>query len=172
MIIFSYKISDFVNNAQVLSMYKASSSFNFGKEESSDDTSLKAEDVSFLTKYLKSGVMVLANIISGYTKDLTNSKREVVIMDGEPVEFDVVYGNEPNSIVFRLNMPETFNEAILGPMDEAIKDALESYVLYRTAKLRAVEYLSYQEDYEQALGQVRNYINRRIKGVRRNYNLI
>lgn len=172
MIIFNYKITDFTNNAKVLSIYRASSSFDSGKENTVGDIVLKESDESFLKKYLKIGVMNIAQVVSGYTKDLTNSLGVLVEMVGEPVEFNVAYESVADSIVFRLNMPETFNLSILSPMDESIKDCLENYMLYRTSKLKGLDYLSYQEDYEQALGQIRTYINRRTKGTVRNYNLI
>lgn len=172
MIIFSYKISDFIGNAQVLSMYRASTAFNSGKDGIVDDTSLSGEDESLLKKYLKTGASFVAQAFSGYNKDLINKLRETVLMVGEPFEFDVTFETVENSIIFRVNMPETFNENGIPALDESIKDALENYMIFRTAKLRAIEYMSYQEDYESALGRVRTLIHRRTEGIRRSCNFI
>jgi hypothetical protein len=172
MIIFSYKISDFIANTQILSIYRASSAYNAGNEGVVYDTAISPEDESFMTKYLKAGASLVSQVISGYTKDLINKEGDTVLMVGQPFEFDVIYEMIEHSIVFRVNMPETFNQSVMPALDEAIKDALENYTLYRTAKLRAVEFASYQEDWETALGQVRTFIHRRTEGTRRSYKFI
>lgn len=172
MIIFNYKIEDFLNNAQVLSLYRSNSLLEKGSEHIVDDTAVSDEDETLLKKYLKAGASFIAQVISGYTKDLINSAGDTVPMEGEPFKFDVTYETVEHSIVFRLNMPETFNLSVLSTMDEAIKDTLENYVLWRVNEIKGTESASWKDSYETALGQVRNYINRRTQGTRRNYNLI
>jgi len=172
MIIFNYKISDFVNNAQILSLYRVNTLLDRGSENIVDDTAISDEDESISQKYLKAGCAIIAQAISGYTKDLLQSDGSIILMEGEPFEFDATYNTIQHSIVFRVNMPLNFNEAIIQSMDEAIKDALENYTIYRLAKIKGIDYMSYQEDWENSLGQIRTYINRRTTGTKRNYNLI
>jgi hypothetical protein len=172
MIIFNYKISDFIDNAQVLSLYRVNTLLESKSENVVDDTAVSDEDESLSSKYLKAACVQIAQIISGYTKDLLQPDGTTILMEGSPFEFDVTYETVEHSIVFRINMSLNFNKAIITAMDEAIKDALESFVLYRTARTKGIEFISYQEDWENSIGQVRNYINRRTTGTRRNYNLI
>ena len=170
MIIFSYKISDIIDNAQVLSLYRSNSMLEKGSENTLDDTAVSDEDESLLKKYLKSGCSLIADILSGYTKDLINSDGNKVLMVGEPFEFDVTHETVAHSFVFRVNMPETFSESVVQLIDDAIKDALENYVLYRVAKLKMIEAETYFSDWENSRSQIRGYINRRTKSTVRNYN--
>lgn len=172
MITFNYLINDFIDNAQLQSMYRAGTMYNSGQEGVLLDPSISAEDDGLLKKYLKVGVTLIAQVISGYTKDLRNSKGDILSMVGEPMEFDITYETVENSIVFRVNMPETFNLAVIKALDEAIKDTMENYILYRTGRSKGTEFESFQQDWETALGRVRAYINRRTETIRRSYSFI
>lgn len=170
MIIFSDKISDIIGNAQVLSLYRSNSMLEKGSENVVDDSAISDEDESLLKKYLKSGCSLIANALSGYTKDLINSDGDTVLMEGEPFEFDITYSTVEHSFVFRVNMPETFRASVVDLIDDSIKDALENYVLYRVAKLKLIEGDTYFSDWESSLSQIRGYLNQRTKSTVRNYN--
>ena len=137
-----------------------------------DSLGLHERDDERLKKYLKTGCALLADTFSGYTKNLINSAGDVVLMEGEPFEFDVTYDTVENCFVFRMNMPETFNLTILTSLDEAVIDALENYVLYRISRMKTTESETYFEDWEAARSLIRGYIGRRTEGVKRNYNFI
>lgn len=171
MIVYNYLIADILNNAQVLSLYRANSLLNQGNDSIVDDTAVGSEDESLLKKYLKAGSALVANVLSGYTKDLLNSEGDTVLMEGVPFEFDVTYSEVDHQIVFRINMPETWPADAMLLADEAIKDALENYILYRANKFKMIDYRTYQEDHETALGNLRTYIHRRTETITRSYKL-
>lgn len=176
MIIFNYKISDIINNAQVLSIYRSGSLLDKGTENVVDDTALSDEDESLLKKFLISGCAMVANTLSGYIKDLINSQGNKVLMEGEPFEFDVTYGEGEDavehSIVFRINMPETWPTSYMMLIDNSIKEALENYILYRVSKLKLIEGDTFYSDFEISLGNIRGYLQRRSKSTVRNYNTL
>lgn len=163
MITFTYSISDFISNIQVLSLYRGNSSLDKGPESILDDTAISSEDDALLKKYLKYGASLIAHTLSGYAKDLINSSGETVLMEGEPFEVS------STQVIFRINMPETFQVNVINQIDEAIKDALENYVLYRVAKQKLIEGETYFNDWEQSRGQIRSYLVARTKPTRRTY---
>jgi len=161
MVTFTYQITNILSNTQILSVYAGVS----GQDTFADDTVSKADE-SLLNKYLKTAASFVAQLLSGYNKDLVNKSGEKLLMEGEPFEYDT-----EGEIIFRINMPETFNQSVIPTLDLSIKEALEDYVLYRVSKLRHKDYESSQEDYENALSQIRNYIGRRTKPVVRDYRM-
>lgn len=166
---FNYKISDILGNAETFTLHRATSNLEKGNENTVDDIALSEEDEPTLKKYLRIVASEVADIISGYTQELIDEDGVTELL---PYEFDVTYDSVEHSIVLRVNMPDTFNTAIIKPMDEAIIDAFENYVIYRVNKLKGIEFESYKQDYENSLGKIRAYINRRILGQKRNYLLI
>ena len=171
MIIYNYKIADILNNSQIISLYRSNSLLEKGSENTLDDTAVSDEDESLLKKYLRTASALIADVMAGYNKDLINSAGDTVLFEGEPFEFDVTYDSVEHSIVFRSLMPETWPTTTLILIDDAIKDALENYVLYRVAKLKLIEGETYFSDWESALSQIKNYLTRRTEPIKRNYNL-
>ena len=167
--VFCYDIDAIISNSKILSSYRSNSLLDRGNESNFDDTEASNEDDNLLKKYLKLGASMIADIVSGYTKDLLD-------VDGETelaaFEFNVAYKDVTSAIVFRVNMPDTFNQAISISIDEEIKDGIENYMLYRISKTKGIEYSSYQENYEESLGKIRSYINRRTESVKRSYGLL
>jgi len=172
MIILSYKISDILDQSKITSLYRANMAVSSETPDALDSLGLHERDDERLKKYLKTGCALLADTFSGYTKNLINSAGDVVLMEGEPFEFDVTYDTVENCFVFRMNMPETFNLTILTSLNEAVIDALENYVLYRISRMKTTESETYFEDWEAARSLIRGYIGRRTEGVKRNYNFI
>lgn len=172
MIIFNYKISDFINSTEILSVYRANSLVDQSNAPEPNDSAISKDDEALIKKYLSIGASTIAQALSGYNKDLLDSLGNTLVMVGEPYEFNVVFEEVVGSIVYRINVPENFNLSVLEAFDNAIKDCLENYVLYRVCKNKAIEFKSYQEDYENALGQIRMYVNRRNGTIKRRYNLI
>lgn len=174
-LIFKHKLTEITGNAKILSQYRENSLLQKGNNVPLDDTALTEEDKAVLTKYLKTGCAEIANIVSGYSDNLVDENGNELL----PFEFNVVNPDTPQDtteenkvFIFRLAMPETFNKAVINPMDEAIEDALENYLLYRTSKHKMNEVNSYREDYETSLGLIRSYINRRTASTKRNYNIL
>lgn len=170
-LIFKYPLTEITGNAKILSQYRENSLLQKGNNVPLDDTALTEEDVKILNKYLKTGCAEIANIVSGYSDNLVDEDENELL----PFEFNVADPDEEvneNVFIFRMAMPETFNKSVIQPMDEAIKDALENYLLYRTSKHKMNEVNSYNEDYESSLGLIRSYINRRTASTTRNHNLL
>lgn len=168
MIVYNYKISDLLNNSQVLSLYRAGSQLEKNSEFFADDSTVSDEDESLLKKYLRSGCALIASALSGYTKDLYDVDGVTLL---EAYEFDITYETVENSIVFRVNMPSTFRSNAMLLIDDSIKDGLENYVLYRVAKLKQIESETYFSDWETQLGNVRSYLTRRTDVVKRSTRL-
>lgn len=191
LITLNYTIADFINNAKVLSVYRASSAYNEGK--SSDDTNLTNNDESFLEKYLKLACAEMVGIFSGYAYEIYAADGVTAL---EPYEYDISVGTPAvaHQIVFRLVMqdaltvednsliaqnvrlrnlypvPPPFNKTALFLLDVMVKDALENFILFRTAKYRGIEFQSYQQDYKEALANVRSCLHKRTAPVVRNLN--
>ena len=168
MIIFNYQISDFINNVQILSQLRSNSRLAKGDENELDDTSITDDEEALVKKYLRAGCAEIADILSGYTNDLLDTDE---VTELEAFEFDVTYLTVENSIVFRVNMPTTFRTSAMKLIDEAIKDALENYLLYRVARHKTIEEKTYTEDCEKAKDQIRSYLTRRTGTIKRVYKL-
>ena len=177
--IFKQNMKEITDNAQVLSQYRANSMLQKGNDVPLDDTPLTLDDVGVLRKYLKSGCREIQKVFSGYQVSIVDAEGNTLL----PFEFDVpdpditigegeTANPDNNVLLFRLSMPATFNSSVIGQMDDAIRDALESYLLYRTAKHKMNEIQSYQADFEDAKGMLRTYVNMRTQSVRRNYNIL
>ena len=159
MLQFTYQIADFVNNAKMLSLYRASSAFN---NASVDDIALNKEDESIIKKYLISACFEVANAMAGYTTDLYDDADVLQ----PPYEMDDL------EIAFRVNMPTYFNTSYIEPINHAIGEILENYVLQRVYKNRSVEFASFHQDYEFALGNLKFYLSRRTQSIQRNFRTI
>jgi len=168
MIVFSYKISDFFTNAQVLSLIRTNSMLEKGNENTVDDFSINDEDEALVKKYLKTGCALIANVLSGYARNLLDVDG---VTELEAFEFDVTYSTVEGSFVFRVNMPDTWPTSGMILIDDAIKDALENYVLYRLAKHKMIEGESYYSSFDDSVKNIRSYLSRRTSTVTRSKNL-
>ena len=178
-LIFKQNIKEITDNVQVLSQYRGNSLQQKGNNVPLDDTPVTLDDIKILKKYLKTGCMEINKVLSGYQSSIVNDEGTELL----PFEFDVAdpdieipHGEtanpDNNVIIFRCSMPETFNTAVITTMDEAIRDALENYLLYRTSKHKMNEMQSYQQDFDEAKGLLRTYVNARTKSTRRTYNIL
>ena len=70
-----------------------------------------------------------------------------------------------------LLFPDNFVTTSVNQVDESIKDAIVNYILYRSAKLKATEFQSFEKDWEESLSQIRSYLQRRNTSTVRNMNL-
>lgn len=164
MIIFHYSILELLDNSQLQSMYKANtlleSSLNVA-----DDTVISDEDQVICKKFLKTASSNVAQVLSGYMKKLVDDVNDPLL----GFEFDIGYSEIQGSfeelttgaIVFRLNMPDTFNTSLIPTIDDLIQTALENFVLMKMAKLRGIDSASYQESYDESLSLLRSYIHQR-----------
>ena len=168
MIVFNYKISDLINNAQILSLIRTNSMLDKGTESVVDDFSINGEDEALVKKYLKTGAALIANVLSGYARNLLDVDG---VTELEAFEFDITYDSVEHSFVFRVNMPVTWPASAMILTDDAIKDGLENYVLYRIAKHKMIEGESYYLSFDDAAKMIRSYISRRTSTVIRAKNL-
>ena len=168
MITFSYKISDLTNNAQILSLIRANSMLEKGSENTVDDFSISDEDEALVKKYLKTGAALIAHVLSGYARNLLDTDG---VTELEAFEFDVTFDSVEHSFIFRVNMPETWPTSAMVLIDDAIKDGLENYVLYRISKHKMIEGETYYLSFDDAVKSIRSYISRRTTTVIRAKNL-
>lgn len=168
LIVFNQNIPDFINNPQILSEYRTQTIFNNGGDGTTDNFKLEADDEAMIKKYMKAACAKIAVALSGYTKGIYDTDG---VMEIPPYLFDTTYLGVPNQILYRINMPDSFIVTNIAAMDEAMKDAIENYILYRTAKLRGTEFQSYQSDWENALNDLRGYLHHRYETTKRNMNL-
>lgn len=139
-----------------------------GNESVVDDFSINDEDEALVKKYLKTGAALVAHVLSGYARNLLDVDGETEL---EAFEFDVTYDEVEHSFVFRVNMPDTWPTSAMILIDEAIKDALENYVLYRLAKHKMIEGESYYTSYDDAVKMIRSHISKRTETITRSKNL-
>lgn len=165
MIEFEYKISEVITNIEILSQYRSNSMVQKGNDVDLDDSSSTFEDEKILTKYLKQGVSIVGGVLSGYSSGLLDTDN---VTELKPFEFNT----EDDQIIFRMNVPDTFQENVIDSIDEEIKDFLENYVLSRINIHRGNEFESYLSALDESKSKIRGYISRRTETVKRNYNLI
>lgn len=172
MIVFTYKVNDFLNNAQIISMYRANALVQHGPQIDLDDTEASYEDQSILTNYLKKGAAIIAANMSGYAKALydTDGITALNALDfiAEDLTVDPIIEAQ---IIFRINLPDSFNNTLILPCDEAIKDALENYMLYRLFKHKGHNFESFMDDYKSSVNNILTYINHRSTVTKRSMNL-
>jgi len=164
LIVFSYPIKDFVNDAQVLSLYRGKAIAVTGAQLINSEFKLSDQDDSLIKKYLKSAAVKILDVVSGYTKGIQD-------YGTIPFEYDVTYNDIESQIVYRLLFPDNFVTTSVNQIDESIKDAIVNYILYRSAKLKATEFQSFEKDWEESLSQIRSYLQRRNTSTVRNMNL-
>lgn len=178
MIEFKYKEADILNNAQILSLYRANALLQHNEEIPLDDSAATYEDDSMLINLLHKGAGVVGASLAGYGKALYDTDGITLL---PAVEFVSQVVADPDSdpvidavdaqVIFRINMPDTFSNDLVLPIDQAIRDTLESYVLYRIMKLKGHNYESYYDDYVQGLSQIMAYVSQRTKPIRRSYTM-
>lgn len=178
-LVFKQKIKEVTDNTQVLSQYRGNSVLQKGNDVQLDDTPLSLDDIKILRKYLKTACAEINKVLSGYQSSIEDADGNALV----PFEFDVADPDivldegetadpDENIIIIRAGLPATFNTSVITHMDDAIRDALESYLLYRTSKHKMNETQSYYDDFTGAIGNLRTYINMRTASVRRNYNIL
>lgn len=171
MIEFTYKINDFLNNAQIISMYRANAILQHSSPDvpiALEDTATTYEDDAIITNYLKKGAAELAGSLSGYAQDLFDVDG---ITPKDAIEFTEDTQDAEAQIIIRITLPITFNNSLLLPIDEAIKDALENYVLYRLYKAKGHNFESFLDDYSKSTGNILMYLNQRSKSTHRSYRM-
>lgn len=168
LVVFNFNLEDFKNDVKILSAYRNQTTFNSGGDEVTDNGKLTAEDEPLISKYLKEACNQIAHALSGYTRNIFDTDG---VMQIPAYEFDTTYDGLPNQVVFRINMPDTFIESNIDPMDGAIRDAIENFIIYRTAQLRGTEWQSYYQNWDNALNKVRSYLHLRYEPTKRRMNL-
>ena len=174
MIVFTYKIADFLNNAQILSLYRGNALLQHAEEIPLDDSAITYEDESILTNLLKKGVAIVGASMAGYGNALYDEDGITLL---KAIEFITAVPAAPPveaveaQVIFRINMPDTFNHDLALPLDETIKDTLENYILYRSMDLKGHNYESYKENYTTGLSNIMAVLNQRERPIRRSYSM-
>ena len=162
MIVFTYKIADFLNNAQVISMYRAAALVQGKGELPIDDASITFDDTATLKSYLSLASSFIASMMSGYAKDLFDTDG---ITPLEPFE------TNETDIIFRINDPVTFKQSNTHVIYASIKDSIVSYLIFRINKNKGHNFESFEDDHNRANSNILLYLNQRSKPVARKYNL-
>lgn len=171
MITISFKIAELLTEIKSLSEY-GSSMIPLDQAGALENSIIIDRDDEYLKSYLKSGCSNISQVLSGYTKDLINSAGEDVLMVGTPFEFDVTYATVANSIVFRLNMPETWSTDLAVLLGESMKNAMTNFTMYMYFRRKKMPFAVEYEEYQNSLSEIRTYIHQRTKAVKRNYNIL
>lgn len=176
MIIFTYKVSDILNNAQIQSLYRANALLQHNEEIPLDDSAATYEDQSILTNYLKKGCGVLSASMAGYGNALYDEDGITLLpalefvseVIADPDADPAVVGVDAQ-VIFRVNMPDTWNTNLALPMDEAIKDTLENYIIYRLFQIKGHNFESFFNDYTTGMSKIMEFLNMRERPIRRSY---
>ncbi len=167
MIIFNYTINEILDQSKIISLYRANTSLNAGIENALEELGIHEKDNDLLEKYLKTGCGLIADALSGYARNLLDEDGTTEL---EAFEFDATYEDVTNSIVYRVNMPDAWPTSAMHLIDDAIKDSLENYVIYRINKQKGIDASSNFDDWETALGKIRSLLCRRTEPVLRRAN--
>lgn len=174
MIVFTYIVNDLLNNAEIISQYRGNALLQHAEEIPLDDTASSFfEDRAILTNYLKKGAAILMASLNAYAINL---------IDADGIEYEAYeWVNEvaadppveysPEQIIIRLGMPDNWNTSLAYAMDEAIKDTLENYMLYRLGKAKGHNFESYLDDYKEGVSSIMMFANQRNTTTKRRYNL-
>lgn len=168
MIVFNYTISDLYAEAKTLCQYLLST-IPDDQEGSLEKMMIVDRDEDMLKIYLKTGASKIAQVISGYAKYLYDTDNVTLL---SPFEFDVTYLTVEHSIVFRVNMPDTFDTNKAGLLDDSIKNALVNYILAMFFKQKKLDFTIPFDNYNNALSEIRTYIHSRVLSTHRNYNTL
>lgn len=172
MLTFTYKVAELISNAQAISMYRASSSHSQGNPGASNESTLTLEDESIMLKYLKLAANEVANAMGGYTKDLLDDDGVTALEAFEFTQTTPVAPTEAEDVlIFRVNMPTTFNTAYTNQILSAIADAIENFILMRIAKYRSLEMASYKDDFDNAISLIKEYLTKRTATITRSMNM-
>jgi len=171
MIAFYYEISKLISNIRVISDYRAKSEIDRGEQNIIPSVNLVDDPIA--EKLLEDAGAEIALIMSGYFDGLVDEEGNEL----EGYEFDVTYLDEEtyqateNCMVFRLNMPSSFNTKLIGSIDRSIKSALENFVLYKFFMMVHFEPGTYEKNYNEDLEKIRYYIHQRTSPIKRAYKL-
>lgn len=171
MIVFTYTIDELINNVQIISMYRANAILQHSSQDviiPLDDTAVTSEDNAILLNYLKKGVSQIASVLSGYSTGLYDAEGILYL----PLEYIAADEEVVPQVILRIAMPNTFNNTLAIPIDQAIQDALEAYMLYRLFKSKGHNYESYFDDYKLSISNILAYINHRLTTTTRSMKLI
>lgn len=168
MITFSYKISDFVDAIKGLSEYRVVSQMSQAPESAVDDLVLTENNEPDISRFLKTGCIEIAELLSGYTKDLIDTDNVTIL---NSFEFDVTYNAVEHSIVFRVNMPATFRTSATKLIDDSIMDGLNSYMIYRINKFKGIEFATYLDDWKESKNRIRGFLCQRTEPIVRSKQL-
>lgn len=159
---YSYAIMDLLDSSQLMSMYKANTILD-SSETAADDTVISDEDQGMLGSFLETGAINVSWILQGYSQGIV----DVADNELEAFEWDTP---EEHKIIFRTAMPDNFLKSSIKMIDNKIRIALENFMLCQMAKLRGIDYVSYQENYDHACSQIPVYLSQRNKPIERKFN--
>ncbi len=160
-----FEIQKIIDNARVMSDYRSKTEIDHG--EQTIIPSINIVDGPVAKKLLEDGAAGIAGMMSGYFHGLKDGDGNAL----EGYEYDTAYEDTDGCIVYRLNMPLSFDQRLLGPLKRAVRGGLENYVLSRFADLTGFSSEQYEQHYRSELDKIRSYLSRRTTTIKRTYKL-
>ena len=171
MITFYYDIDKLLDNVRVKSDYRTSTEIDRGEEKLIP--SVNVADNPIAERLLDDAGGELALLMSGYADGLTDEDGNEL----EAYEFGIEYDDPvnletlTNAMVFRLNMPDTFNTKNKTGLDRTIKNAIEQYVLWKYNEMVNFDFRLYEAAYKRETDKLLLYLNKRTETIQRAYKL-
>ena len=170
MITFYYEIPKLIDRAQVKSLL-------FVKEIENKDTGLPAleenaisdDDEQLIRKtFLKDVANEIYGMLSPYSRTLADLDTPL-----KGFEFEATYTPDEGDpvldcIIFRVIMPTYFDDEMVSPLENAIKNTIINYVVMEFLYHNNLDGSTFMKLYEKNKGEILKYINRRTK-LKRSY---
>ena len=171
MITFYYDIDKLLDNIRVKSDYRTNTEIDRGEEKLIP--SVNIADNPIAGKLLNDAGGELALLMSGYADGLIDAEENELEAYEYGVEYDDPVNLETitNAMVFRLNMPDTFNAKNKKGLDRTIKNAIEQYVLWKYNEMVNFDFRLYEAAYKLETDKLLLYLNKRTKTIQRGYKL-
>ena len=159
------EIQQVIDNARAISGYRSGTETGHGEQNPAP--SINIEDNALSKKLLEDGAAEVAGIMSGYFKGLAGKDSK----GPEGFEFDADYEGKEGCIVYRLNMPPSYDARLNSPLKRAVRSALENFILFRFSDMVNSDSGKYEGSYRKELGKIRSYLSRRTETIKRTYKL-
>lgn len=166
MITFHYEIEKLLDNIRVVSDYRSKTAIDQG--EQNIIPSVNVVDDPIAKKLLEDAAGEVAMVMSGHFGLMLDTDEETEL---ENYEYDVTYDGTANCIVFRLDLPDTFNERTIHALDRAVKNAMENYVLQRFLEMVNFDGRAFERMYQKEINKILLYLNVRTETIKRGYKL-
>lgn len=132
-----------------------------------DEYAIADEDTGIVKKMLKTAAIKVYGMLSPYATDLIDEDE----VEYEGFEFDAAYDvDNPNCVIFRINMPTTWPTQTTTLLENSIENALVNTIVGEWLKKNGADGSTHLEQAINDQNDILGYINRRT-GLKRTYKL-